>query len=396
MYFSDKKILDKKSITINNVESLMEQTFGSPNSDIILDNISLLSNNIMTQFSLVNELDEKSRTVLLDEINRDLGATVLSIMSEVIDTADWNLPYEKMNPSKLYPTSDIYEKPIEDLVQNIIKNLPERVSRHEGNSKFLAIKLSIALNNEACQKEKGLNTEIKNALEPTNPLLTIKDIFLSYCKEEAKDVKADEVLALYIDIIEKSVDCSPELYTSVNGELLASIKRNIFEDLVSATYEIHKETMADVENTEESKVLIPNAKTPSVLKVSPDDLHEVLHDNIDKLHELCIEPHISLLAVKELKAISEYDSLENSDDLMKYPELIKLYTLTQVSSLNLHTAIHDCILKSISISAEIINEKNNKKDILEGDECILPEKNNAFAPTNTHPPILNNDTDISL
>jgi hypothetical protein len=363
MSFKHKPTLDKEEYGYQKINKIIKLTFGYPYSNDILEQIDFLTKRIMMPFIEKYDIPKFEKVLLSEGIKRDLGATILAIVSETIDTPHWELSYDKINPSTLFKTNKEYERGIQKMVQKIKAGLPEEIIKDNNKNTLLTIKLTLALNNEMCNKKKSLEKEM---------LIKIKcsDVLLAHViwgpDNEEKLEKIKEVKEISKKIVDKVKSYYPEL-NNENNFFADFIYNQLCDNIINTTVEVFKTTLKDMSGTEKAKMIIPQIKECPALMITPSQLHSEIDKYIDKIHTICINPYIYEIANGIKMSLIEEGVIEE-DDMPNTPEMIKLFGTFKVSVINLKTAIVDTILADVNMS-----EKVRTKQVI-FDSPILNEK----------------------
>jgi hypothetical protein len=129
------------------------------------------------------------------------------------------------------------------------------------------------------------------------------------------------------------------------------------ENVIYTTIDIFKATMEDIQDIEKSKMIVPIKRECPALQTTTKNLHREIDKDINKIHEICIKPHIVHIAASTSATLLDEGIIEDESEIANRPEIIKLYGMFKISSTNLRTAIIDTILQDINISEKIRNHQ---------------------------------------
>lgn len=353
MTFNHKPILDKENYGCERVNNSIRLTFGHPYSQDIIEQLDFLSKRIMIPFTQKYNIPNAEKVLLSEGIKRDLGATILSIVSESIDTPYWTLSYEEINPSFLFDTSKEFERGIQKMIQKVMAGLPSEIVNNKDKNNLLMIRLSLALNNEMCRKKKALEAEMLPELKTPERILSY--IILGE-NEEEKQEKVNEVKKISENIINKVKAYYPQL-NNCDSFFSNFSYEQMCENVIYTTADIFKATMEDIKNAENPKMIIPIKKECPALQTTTENLHREIDKDINKIHDICIKPHIVHIAANASATLLDEGIIEDESEIVNRPEIMKLYGMFKISSTNLRTAIIDTILQDINISEKIRNHQ---------------------------------------
>ena len=274
MNFNHKLILNQSGITSPEIHNFIELTFGQPYSKDISEQLKFLSKTILTPHIEKEHFSHIDKVLLSREIERDLGATILSIISGTIDTPNWNFTYDKINPATLSDINPQYERAIQKTIQKVMAGLPNSITNDSTKKKLLNFRLSLALNNEMCLKSNTLH-EISQINTPDKILSKI----ILEENEEIKNQKVKTVIQLYENIIENTFNHCPTM-KKLHPTTFSFIKSQTFENLIDGTCRVLQKGIDNLSDTEHFNILSPVNKNPPILKISMDSLHKNIYHDI--------------------------------------------------------------------------------------------------------------------